>query len=409
MNITLISLVFPPEPGAANRSGDLALELTHLGHKVTVVTGFPSYPTGVVQEGYTKSCLQRETWKDGIELIRVWLHTHPDRDSGKHRILHYLSFTATSLYGALFGPKPDIIYISSPPYFIGVTGWLLSRLTGAHMVLDVQDFWPEAPILRGDIKNPLLIKFLLASERFVYSRCSLIFGLSDVMVRRIVERGVDPRKVKRVFNWVDLAGQPADRNPELRHELGLEGKTVFLFAGNIGYAQGLMTVIEGADLLRDEDDIRFVFLGGGVEKQKLMDSVRERDLHNVIFLDPVPPEEVNDYYAMADLLLLHLEPLKHRQAAIPGKLQGYMASGKPVLAGAEGATADVVHQADCGWSFEPDNPDALRAAALQVLNSSREERERRGRAGRIFAEREFEIRQQVRKIAAWLERLPGGE
>lgn len=377
---------------------DLALHLTKSGHIVTVVTGFPSYPAGVVADGFHKRWLAISRWKDLFGLHRVWLYTSPKRDSFVRRMLHYLSFTITSIYGAMAAPRPDVVYVLSHPYFVALSGCLIKLITGAHLVMDIQDFWPEAPIALGLVKNRFLIRFLLWLERFLYNRCSLIIVLSDEMKGKVASRGIPENKIKHVFNWADLNLRVNGTNELLRKKLGLSGEFVLLFSGNIGVAQGLITFIAAAELLKDEPRVRFVFLGDGVEKGHIMNEARQRRLDNVLFLNSVQTDEVPKYYSMADVLILHLDPLPHRWAAVPSKLQGYMAAGKAVLAAAEGATAKLVEMASCGWAVVPANPKAIAERVRSALNMPREEIRMLGANGRYFAEENFEKNKQCSQI-----------
>lgn len=266
------------------------------------------------------------------------------------------------------------------------------------MVMDVQDFWPEAAIVRGNVKNQYLIRFLLGLERFIYRRSSSLIALSDVMKTKIAARGVPAGRIRRVFNWADLSVTAKKTNQPLRTKHGLNSELVILFAGNMGVAQGLDTVVEAAALLRDDSSVRFVFLGDGVERSKLEKKVKASGLENVLFIDPVPSDQVMDYYSMADLLLVHLHDLPHRHAAVPSKLQGYMASGKPVLAGVRGATADLVEKANCGWIFEPDNAKSLADTVEKILSTSADTIQQLGASGQRFALANFELKQQCGKI-----------
>jgi glycosyltransferase involved in cell wall biosynthesis len=405
MRILIISLVFPPETGAARRVGELAQSLSLIGHQVSVVTGFPSYPTGIVYRGYHKVLFKRERWENCIDLVRVYLYTSSQRKKFFHRLVHYLTFTFSSIMGGLLSHRPDVIYVVSPPYFLGISGWILSKFRRARLVLDVQDLWPAAPIALGYIKNRFAIKFLLGMETFIYTRSRLIFALSDVMKDRIYKRGVPLDKIKTIYNWVDLTKYKSVHADDLKIQLGIQDRFVILFAGNLGQAQGLESVIQTANLLKTHSDILFVFLGEGIEKPRLMDLVKSLHLSNVLFLDGVQEEQVPVYLGMADVLLATLGRAKHREAAVPSKIQTYMSSEKPLLLAIEGAAAQIVEQANCGIVVPPDDSDALAKAVLQLKNFSPFERKEMGRNGKAYAEQFFDREKQCLYISACLNEI----
>jgi colanic acid biosynthesis glycosyl transferase WcaI len=408
MRVLIMSLVFPPETGSARRVGELAHFLAQQGHQVSVITGFPSYPKGVVFEGYRKRLIHRSQWEGTVELCRMYLYTSPSRQQLAHRIRHYLTFTASAALGGLIAARPEIVYVVSPPYFLGLSGWLIARLRGARLALDVQDFWPEAPIALGYVRNPLLIKVLIGLEKFIYQQSDVIFALSDVMKERIGGRGVPSQKIERVYNWVDLAEFAPVCGDEQRGHYGLQDKFVVLFAGNMGRAQGLDSVVDTAALLRDHPDIVLALLGDGTERPRLVERTRNMGLSNVRFLDAVPESEVPLHLGMADGLLATLGRAKHREAAIPSKIQIYMASAKPLLVAAEGAAAQVMQQAGCGLVVPPDDPMTLAAAILRLRDMSLQTRWELGEAGRAYAEKHFEKDQQCRLIESRLLQLVAG-
>lgn len=408
MKIQLISLVYPPETGSARRVGELAAFLGQQGHHVTVITGFPSYPTGIVYPGYRKRLLQRESGGQNVTVRRMYLYTSPQRQKTLHRLLHYLSFTATAFLGQLASGRSDVVYVVSPPYFLGLSAWLASRLRGGSLAFDVQDFWPEAPIALGYVRHPILVRALLGVERFIYRRSSVIFGLSPLMCKKIVERGADPGKVKQVYNWVDLdAFAPASGSGQ-RAACGLQGKFVVLFAGNMGKAQGLDVVVEAAAMLKSEPEIIFALLGDGTERQRLMQKATNLGADNVRFLGAVPEREVPPYLGMSDVLLVTLGKAAHREAAIPSKIQVYMSSAKPILLSGDGAAAQIIENAACGQVVAPNDAAELAQGVLCIREMGVEQRNSLGAAGRKYAEEHFAYDHQCRLIeqhllsaAAW--------
>ncbi len=409
MKITIISLIFPPETGAARRVGEIVQFLAEKGHDVTVITGYPNYPKGVIFEGYKNRFIEKSIWKDKVNIYRVGLYITSKRSSFKHRLLQYLSFMLSSFIGSLQGAKPDVIYFLSPPYFLGITAWLAAKIRGAKLAMDVQDFWPEAAIAVGWVKNKTFIKFLYATERFIYRKCDTIFTVSDVMKRKIIERGIPEDKIFPNLNWCDTNTYAPVSGDSIRKLHNLEAMFVILFAGNLGIAQSLDNVLEAAKILQANDDntIVFVLLGEGVEKSRLVEKGAKLKLNNVKFLPGVPESEVPYYFGMSNVLLSNLGRAPHREAAIPSKIQVYMTSAKPLLVAAEGASVQLVEKAICGITVPPDDPVALSKAALELAGMSKDRREQLGRAAREYAIEHFDLKKQCAFCERKLKEIAG--
>jgi glycosyltransferase involved in cell wall biosynthesis len=405
MKIAILSMFFPPERGAPELLGHLATHLVESGHDVHVVTTFPSYPKGEVFEGFEKRLVSHGTWENGIKITRLWSYTSSKRTSFLHRSLQEFSFAALSLAYLLLSSRSDLLYVATQPYYLGLVSNLIFRLRGSHSVLHVADFWPDVAFAVGRITNPLFIRFLRGVSRFIYRRASLIIAVSPLMRELIIQRGADPERVVHNYTWTELGPEGVTEDPELREKLGLEGKMVVLFAGNIGNAQGLEVVICAAERLSDTPEVQFVLLGDGNEKASLVERARERRLENVRFLDPVPSAEVPRFAAMADLLLLHLVHKEYVGASVPGKTAMYMSAGKAILAGARGAAEDMVVEANAGWTFTPEDPDDLARVVRELLRTPRSEIRQRGVNGRTFAEANLDRDTQCGKIESHLRAL----
>lgn len=394
MNITMISLIFPPEMGSARRVGELAEHYANRGHNISVVTGFPSYPKGCLYPGYRKKLMSKEKPGKLLTVTRVWLYTTKDRASTVKRLIHYGTFTVTSFFGAVFGKRPDVIYVVAYPFFLALTATCIRFFRGGRIVLDVQDSWPEAPIALSYIKQRWLVRFLEWTEKLAYRLSDMIVTLAPEMAAHLKNRGADERKTKFIYNWVDHRRYKATDGSGLKRKLGLDGAFVVLYAGNIGKPQGLDVVVKTALMTKDYEDVRYVIVGEGAEKERLAELTASKGLSNVLFLPAVPEIEIVEYLGMADALLVHLKRAPHRWGIIPSKLQIYMACGKPVLLGAEGASARILSEAGCGVVFEPDNPESMANAVLSLFFCSEKDRKAMGISGRDFAIRHFDLETQ---------------
>ena len=396
MRILVISQWFPPEP--ANLMLELSRTLQEFGHDVDVLTGFPNYPHGSLYDGYKLRPWQRETI-EGIPVTRVYLY--PDHSSsGLRRAANSASFALSS---AAFAPfllkRPDVIYAKHPPLTIGLPAVSLSKLWRIPMIYRVVDMWPETLRATGMVSSDRTYDRINDLGRFIYRNSSEISVISPGFRANLIEKGVPPQKIQVISDWVDSElYHPAERDPAQAEELGLAGKFNVMFAGNIGVAQGLDSVLEAAVLTQDIKNLQYVLVGDGVELQRLKDVAREREIHKVRFLGRFPVEAMSGLYAHADVLLVHLKDDPLFRITIPHKIYAYLASAKPILVAVRGDASDVVVGAGAGLACDPENPQALAAAVREIVAMPQEQRDKMAAAG-LYAARECYSRpQSVRKI-----------
>jgi len=378
---------FYPEHLAApsKRVGDVARALARNGHQVTVVTGFPSYPTGSVYPCYEGERLREEEWEGGVRVVRCWSYVRPFK-RGRTRILNQISMMVSALTvgeWGLRGRKADVVFGISPPLFTALAGVLSAKARRAPYVMDVQDLWPEEAVAVGGLRNPHAVRIAAAVARFLYRNSAKVVVISDGFRRAVVKQGASERAVEVLPNWVRSGSFAVSETAELP---GSGFRVVF--AGTIGMAQGLSVVLDAAERLQGRD-VAFVLVGEGVEKERLRDEARRRDLRNVHFLPAVDQEEVPEVLAAADALLVHLLPEEVFGSVIPSKTYEYLAAGRPVLVGVPGDAARLVEEAEAGMTFASGDPDALAGAVEQLVDLGEEERRAMGERGREHARRNF--------------------
>ena len=360
VRILLLTQWFDPEP--TFKGLVFARELLRQGFEVEVLTGFPNYPNGKVYPGYRIKWLQREIL-DGVRITRVPLYPNHNQSAVK-RVLNYLSFAASALfYGLFMAQRPDVLYAYHPPVTVGITASLIRLLRRIPVVYDVQDLWPDTLRATGMVNSPRLLRLIDAICRWVYRRVDRVVVLSPGFRRVLLERGVPAAKVEVIYNWADerLLTDPVRPLPA---EFPEPGRFRILFAGNMGKAQALETVLDAAALLQARASrVCFVMLGGGVEAAKLQEQAARRQLRNVTFLPPVPMAEVGVFLHAADALLVHLHKDPLFEITIPSKTQAYMAAGKPLLMAVGGDAADLVRQSGGGVLAESESAESLAAAA----------------------------------------------
>ena len=361
--VLLLTQWFDPEP--TFKGLVFARELVRQGFDVEVVTGFPNYPGGKVYAGYKINLIQRECI-DGVQITRLPLYPNHDQSVIK-RVLNYASFAASALvYGLFMAKRADVIYAYHPPLTVGVAASLIRWVRGIPLVYDIQDMWPDTLRVTGMLNNPRVLALVGRVCDWVYKRVDQLVVLSPGFKRLLVQRGVPETKIEVIYNWADESTLMSPVGGEAA-AFPASDRFMVVFAGNMGKAQALDTVLDAAAILQARGSrASFVLLGGGVEVSRLKTSALEMNLGNVVFLPPVPMSEVGAVLAAADVLLVHLRKDPLFEITIPSKTQAYMAVGKPLLMAVNGDAADLVRQAKCGLTSESENPQAL-ADALDAL------------------------------------------
>jgi glycosyltransferase involved in cell wall biosynthesis len=393
--ILLLTQWFEPEPTFKGLT--FAKELKRQGFEVEVVTGFPNYPGGKVYSGYHIKWFQREVL-DGIIVNRVPLYPSHDR-SAVRRIMNYVSFAFTSLiYVIFFTRRVDVIYAYHPPLTIGFVAALYKLIRRNRMVLDVQDLWPDTLRATGMIKNKYALSIIDKIAKLIYRVSDKIVVLSEGFNNRLVNRGVPEEKVEIIKNWADE--DKLNLTTEV-NQFTIEDSKYFniLFAGNIGKAQALHSIIDAAEILvKQNSSVLFIFLGRGLEVENLKEIIKSRNLNNVLFLPAVEMEKVGKFLRAADALLVHLRDDELFEITIPSKVQAYMAIGKPILMAVKGDAANLVYEAKCGVFAEPENPVSLANAALRLESMTKDELQIMGGNGKEFYSRELSMEVGVSKF-----------
>lgn len=368
--VLILSQWFDPEPTLKGLV--FARELVRRGYQVEVVTGFPNYPGGKIYPGYRMKLLQRETI-DGVEVTRLPLFPSHDQSALK-RILNYATFAFSALIYGLFGArKADVIYAYHPPLTVGVVAGLLRIFRRIPVVYDIQDMWPDTLRATGMLSNKFALGVVGAVCNWVYRRVDQIVVLSPGFKKMLCERGVPESKIEVIYNWADEVQLRAP-TVALADDLLSPDRFRILFAGNQGKAQALDSVLDSAALLQSRcPKAQFIMLGGGVESQRLKVRADEMGLSNVLFLPPVPMQEVGAYLSAADVLLVHLRKDHLFSITIPSKTQAYMAVSKPILMAVNGDAADLVRQSGGGIVAESEDPHSLAEAVEKFAMMSPDE------------------------------------
>lgn len=397
-HILFVSPYYPPERGAPQaRISETAQFLVKRGYQVTVLTTVPNYPTGIVPPEYCGRTVQEEVCK-GVRVVRVWSYISPNKGFLR-RVLAQLSFGCLSpVLGWRRVGHPDIVIGESPPLFDAIAGRMLSWLKGCPFIFTVSDIWPESAVQLGVLRNRALIRLAEWLEWSTYQRSSLVWAVTDGIRNELIKRGLPAETVFLLTNGVDTKVFRPLPQAQARAELGWDNCFTALYAGTHGIAQGLSTILDAADLLRDHTRIRIVLAGDGAEKADLIIQAQQRCLTNVTFLEPLPHEQMPLLLAASDISLVPLKRLPLFEGALPSKMYEAMACARPIVLGVEGEARQLaVKEAGSAIAVEPENANAL-ATGILYLYEHPEVAEQLGQQGRTFVETHVDRNQLVASL-----------
>ncbi|HEX6851068.1 MAG TPA: glycosyltransferase family 4 protein [Candidatus Polarisedimenticolaceae bacterium] len=388
MRILYASQYFPPEMGApAARVSALARRWAARGHDVTVLTAFPNHPTGVIPPEYRGEIRRLETWH-GARVVRTFVWAAANKGVLKRGIA-YASWAASAI--ALgHGPagRPDLVLATSPQFLVALSGWALSRLKGVPFVLEVRDLWPDSIVAVGALPpHSPAIRALRRLERFVYGQADLVVSVTRSFVPHLRSNGA--RRVAVIPNGADPEQFRVDASRDaLRERYGLGDRFVAVFAGTLGMAHGLETVIDAAERLRDDPRFLFWLVGEGARRSELEAEAARRGLTNVRFEGQVDRSAIPGVLAAADASLVLLRPTPLFETVLPSKMFEAMAAGCPIVLGVRGEACEVLETSGGGIAIPPGDADAL-VAALRRLAADPVGARRMAERGRAFVAREY--------------------
>lgn len=402
VRVLLLTQWFDPEP--TFKGLVFARELVKQGFDVEVITGFPNYPGGSIYPGFKMRLIQKEVI-DGVRITRLPLYPSHGQ-SGLGRVANYISFATVSLFYGLFGAKrPDVIYAYHPPLTVGIAAVLIRFFRRIPVVYDIQDMWPDTLRATGMFSNEKALNVVSKVCSWVYRHVDQLVVLSPGFKRLLIERDVPEDKIQVIYNWCAEAEISASMG-EVPALFPVSGKFRILFAGNMGKAQALDTVLDAAKILQSRgEQIVFILLGGGIEVNRLKIRARDECLQNVVFLPAVSMAEVGGYLGGADALLVHLKKDALFTVTIPSKTQAYMAAGKPLLMAVDGDAADLVTQSGCGYIAKSQDPESMVRAVEKLMDASPETLKIKAESGRDFYRTHLSLSAGVERFANIFNRL----
>lgn len=389
MNILILTNYFPPEIGGASHLYyELAESLSQKGNSVTVVTGFPRYNVANTEARKRQGLWSKEK-KGKVEVMRIFIPSMP-RHIPLLRGLEHFTVAFSLFLGGFFSRKADVMLVYSPPLTLALASCWLGKLRRIRTVVNIQDLFPQEAIDLGLLKNYFLIDLFFKMEKLVYRLADVVTVHSHGNALYVKSKEPRVKMVEVAPNWIDLERlRPAKRENAFREEHKLGNKFVVSYAGTMGWCQDMGTIIEAASLLREKEDILFLLVGEGVEKEQLLKNALALKLTNVVFLPMQPWDKYPQVLQASDLCLVNLKD-KLKTPVVPSKILGIMATARPILASMplNRDAPRIIQEAGCGMVIEPGNPKKLAESILKFYQS-RTLLEEMGRKGREYAEKHF--------------------
>lgn len=405
MKTLLINQVFvsPDEPGHT-RHYELGQYLQQHGHELTIVASNLNYQTG--RRTIEKKRLVTEQTIDGIRVLRTYMLPAIHR-TFVWRIIAFFSFMVTSVCAGLRAGKVDLVMGTSPPIFQAVSAWGVAALRRKPFLFEVRDLWPEFGIDMGVLKNPIIIQFSRWLEMFLYARATHIVVNSPAYVDYLHSKGVPEGKISFIPYGTDTDMFNPDIDSRwLRQELGLDDKFLAVYAGALGLANDIPTLLRAAARLRDESGIQIVFFGDGKERLNLQKMAKDLKLTNVTFAGTRPKSDMPQVLAAADVCIAILQDISMFRTTYPNKVFDYMAAGRPTILAIDGVIRQVIEQAAGGIFVNPGDDEAL-ANAIKQLYADRKQLRHMGTAARAHVCKHFDRKQCAVEFIDMMNRVAG--
>ena len=362
MNILLIHQYFleKDDPGGS-RFNEMSKTWEEKGHNVTVLAGMVHYNTGKKREKHKGKFICREAYSENVNVIRCHV-SEAYNTNFIGRLWTYFSFVFSGLWAGIFyaRKKYDVILVTSPPLFVGISGYLISRIKRIPLVFEVRDLWPESAIDTGVLTNGMIIKMAYWFERFIYKKSKIVNTLTPAFQKKLIEeKNVPAKKVIMIPNASDFSlANEVEKNfnrEEFRKEHHFGDNLVITYVGAHGVANHLIQLVDAAELLKNEK-VLILSIGAGMQQEMLREEVKKRNLTNIRFLDPVPKYEVFKFILASDIGTSVLKKVDTFKTIYSNKTFDYMSCKKPILMMIDGVSRDLLETSKSGFFVEPENP-----------------------------------------------------
>lgn len=397
MKILIVSQYFWPENFSVNT---IAKHLASQGHDVDVLTGLPNYPGGKIYDGYTGKQNRHQQY-EGCTVDRVWIRERGQKGGDKRLIFNYLSYVLTASANMLTrlnkGYDAVFVYEVSPITQV-YPALLLRKLRKTPVCLYVADLWPDTLFSHG-MNGGTVKKLLIKVCSRIYNRSDEIVIVNESFRKPISAYTKGKRKITYIPQSADPFYRPLEADGTLRKQLGIGGnERILMFAGNLGYAQSVKTIVEAAVKVTQTQGVHFVFVGDGSLRAECEAYCKEHQLRNCHFLGKKAPDEMPGLIAEADAMFVTLKNQNNYNLTLPGRTQAFMACAKPIICCANGETARVVEAARCGLVCEAENSDQLAEVIRAFCTMSAEEREALADAGLRYSAENYDQQTMLKNI-----------
>ena len=391
----------PDEPGGT-RHYELARRALGHGVQLTIVASEVSYLTG--ERNVSRDGLFVTQNLDGVQVLRTYAHPSLHRSFG-WRVISFLSFMISSIRTALKSGPVDVVMGTSPPIFQAVSAWVVALIRRRPFLLEVRDLWPAFAIEMRVLKNPILIGLSRVLEGFIYARARHLLVNSPAYRDHLIARGVPDSKITLVPNGADVSMFNPDSSGEsVRREFDLGEKFVVVYAGALGVANDIETILKASHRLLSHDQIVFLIVGDGKERSRLQACANDLNLRNVRFAGARPKSEMPEILAAADACVATLMNIPMFGKTYPNKVFDYMAAGRPTVLAIDGVIRQVL-QAAGGGIFTQPGDDAALAEGVRALSEDRNRGRLMGQRARVYVEQHFNRDQQAADFAKLLAAL----
>ncbi len=388
MKILIITQYFWPENFKIN---DFAIRLRDLNHEVIVLTGKPNYPTGIFYNGYSNFNKRREYYK-GITIIRTMLMTRGS-GSGFRLAANYLSFAFFASFASIFrlSRNANVVFVYEPsPITIGIPAIVYKMISKVPIFLWVQDLWPESLTGAGKVKSKFILNCTESLVKYIYNSTDLIFISAKSFRESIMQKGIDPIKIKYLPNWAEDIFVNSSKNETKSEKLEGNNEFKIVFAGNIGEAQDFESIVEAIFQTRNCQNIKWIIIGDGRRRSWLEQQICERKLENIQLIERQPLDNMPYFFREADAFLVTLKDEEIFSITVPAKVQSYLAFGKPILAMINGEGADIIKEAGAGFVVRSGDHINLAKKAVEMSELSKSELYKMGEAGKIYYSKNFD-------------------
>lgn len=387
MKILIVSQYFYPENFRIN---DVALGLKERGHEVTILTGKPNYPSGNYFDGYSWSLKKYEIWNN-IKIYRTNLLLR-GKGNAVNLFLNYFSFAIFAIF-KIFSIKAkfDKIFVFAPsPITVGIPGIVASKIFKAKSILWVHDLWPESIRIAGGIENKLVLNIIDKMTRLIYKNVDKILIQSEGFRPYINNQVEEKAKITYYPFYAEPFYKLECPNPKYLNKLPKGFK--LLFAGNIGEGQSFPTLLAAAKILKEMDLlVHWVIFGEGRMKESVQKEITELALNDFFILKgSLPATEMPKYFSCVDGLIVSLKKSDIFSITIPGKLQSYLACGRPIIGSLDGIGSEIINQSKSGITARAESVEELVNAVIKLYNSTEKEKLQMGLNARTYFEKEFE-------------------